>query len=73
MNISELIWQNKIDNRFSCSVKKLTDKIGEIIILDEQKRIILLKQEINLSQADGVSQKDLKQWQSIIKECINNQ
>lgn len=72
MKISELIWQNKIDNRFSCSVKKLTDKIGEIIILDEEKKIILLKQEISLSQEDGFSQKDLKQWKNIIQECIGN-
>lgn len=70
---NELVWKHKIEDRFLCTVIRLSDNTGEIKIIDEKRHIILLEQEVDLADCGAISKKDIACWENLAKEAIESE
>jgi hypothetical protein len=72
--MSNVVWNSKLDNRYNCEVKRISDYKGQLTVLDEENGELILNEEVGLSYGSmfGPDIADLQLWQDMIIKAVDN-
>lgn len=64
------VWQSRLDKKYHCSVTRLSERKGQLKIVDEENQNVLLDKEVGLSYGAifGPDVDDVRTWE---EDCIN--
>lgn len=72
--MTEIIWENTLDQRYKCTVTRNSQYLGQLKILDEELNKVLCDEEVRLSYGAtfGPDVDDVNLWQDRIIEIVDN-
>jgi len=66
----ELVWQAVLDEKYGCAVVRLAQRVGRLVVTNEETKEVLLDQEVGLSYGAmfGPDADDVAHWEEL---CVN--
>lgn len=69
--MSELIWETKIEENYTCKVNRVDDNTGLLQIVNDTTGVVVYEQEIAFTHGPaGVSTVDISEWYKICVDTI---
>lgn len=69
----EIIWQAMLDKRYGCTVVRLNESQGRLVVADEDKKEVLLDKIVGLSYGAkfGPDISDIGYWEDLCLETVD--
>lgn len=64
MENENIVWQSRLDKKYNCSVVRVTERTGQLKIINEENNQVLLEKEVGLSYGSifGAEMDDVRTW-----------
>jgi hypothetical protein len=71
--MTEIIWENTLDQRYKCTVTRNSQYSGQLKILDEDLNKVLCDEEVRLSYGAsfGPDVADVRDWEDRIIQIVD--
>lgn len=70
----DYVWEAHLDQKYHCTVTRSSERTGNLKIVDEENKEILLEKEVGLSYGAifGPDIDDVMDWERICIETVDN-
>lgn len=62
MSNAEVIWESKLDDKWDCSVIRLTESVGRLVVCDSQETILNERVSLSYGAVFGPDIADVALW-----------
>ena len=68
------VWEARLDNKYHCTVTRLSERTGELKIVNEENKQVLLQKEVNLAFGAlfGPDIDDVLDWEQMCINAVDN-
>lgn len=71
MSNSEVIWESKLDDKWDCSVIRLTESTGRLVVCDDKETILNERVSLSYGAMFGPDIADVTLWQDMCVDIVD--